>query len=86
MQTITIQGSENLISQIIAISKALAQTSNQKLIIQDSYDELVKDYEQRVREIENGTAELISLDEFKKEMNEFIKAYQWFLQDDFKTK
>ncbi|NLK67410.1 MAG: hypothetical protein GX282_08060 [Campylobacteraceae bacterium] len=76
MQTITIQGSENLISQIIAISKALAQTSNQKLIIQDSYDELVKDYEQRVREIENGTAELISLDEFKKEMNEFIKAYQ----------
>ena len=41
MQTLTIQADEALISQIIAISKALADTTNQKLIIDDGYaDEL----------------------------------------------
>ena len=41
MQTLTIQADEALISQIVAISKALANTTNQKLIIDDGYaDEL----------------------------------------------
>jgi len=41
MQTLTIQADEALISQIVAISKALANTTNQKLIIDDCYaDEL----------------------------------------------
>lgn len=41
MQTLTIQADETLISQIVAISKALANTTNQKLIIDDGYaDEL----------------------------------------------
>ena len=37
MQTLTIQADEALISQIVAISKALANTTNQKLIIDDGY-------------------------------------------------
>ena len=41
MQTLTIQADETLISQIVAISKALANTTNQELIIDDGYaDEL----------------------------------------------
>ena len=41
MQTLTIQADEALISQIVAISKALANTTNQKLISDDGYaDEL----------------------------------------------
>ena len=41
MQTLTIQADEALISQIVAISKALANTTNQRLIIDDGYaDEL----------------------------------------------
>jgi hypothetical protein len=41
MQTLTIRADETLISQIVAISKALADTTNQKLIIDDGYaDEL----------------------------------------------
>lgn len=41
MQTLTIKADEALISQIVAISKALADTTNQKLIIDDGYaDEL----------------------------------------------
>ena len=41
MQTLTLQADEALISQIVAISKALANTTNQKLIIDDGYtDEL----------------------------------------------
>ena len=41
MQTLTIRADETLISQIVAISKALANTTNQKLIIDDGYaDEL----------------------------------------------
>lgn len=41
MHTLTIQADEALISQIVAISKALANTTNQKLIIDDGYaDEL----------------------------------------------
>ena len=41
MQTLTMQADEALISQIVAISKALANTTNQKLIIDDGYaDEL----------------------------------------------
>jgi hypothetical protein len=41
MQTLTIKADEALISQIVAISKALANTTNQKLIIDDGYaDEL----------------------------------------------
>ena len=37
MQTLTLQADEALISQIVAISKALANTTNQKLIIDDGY-------------------------------------------------
>ena len=41
MQTLTLQADEALISQIVAIRKALANTTNQKLIIDDGYaDEL----------------------------------------------
>ena len=41
MQTLTRRADEELISQIVAISKALANTTNQKLIIDDGYaDEL----------------------------------------------
>ena len=41
MQTLTIRADEALISQIVAISKALVNTTNQKLIIDDGYaDEL----------------------------------------------
>jgi hypothetical protein len=41
MQTLTIRADEALISQIVAISRALADTTNQKLIIDDGYaDEL----------------------------------------------
>lgn len=41
MQTLIIRADEALISQIVAISKALANTTNQKLIIDDGYaDEL----------------------------------------------
>ena len=41
MQTLTIRADETLISQIVAISKALANTTNQELIIDDDYaDEL----------------------------------------------
>lgn len=41
MQTLTIRADETLINQIVAISKALADTTNQKLIIDDGYaDEL----------------------------------------------
>ena len=41
MQTLTIRADETLINQIVAISKALANTTNQKLIIDDGYaDEL----------------------------------------------
>lgn len=41
MQTLTIRADETLISQIVAISKALANTTNQELIIDDGYaDEL----------------------------------------------
>lgn len=41
MQTLTIRADEALISQIVAISKALANTTNQKLIIDNGYaDEL----------------------------------------------
>ena len=41
MQTLTIRADEALISQIVAISKELANTTNQKLIIDDGYaDEL----------------------------------------------
>jgi hypothetical protein len=41
MQTLTIRADETLINQIVAISKALANTTNQELIIDDSYaDEL----------------------------------------------
>ena len=41
MQTLIIRADETLISQIVAISKALANTTNQKLIIDDGYaDEL----------------------------------------------
>lgn len=41
MQTLTIRADETLISQIVAISKALTNTTNQKLIIDDGYaDEL----------------------------------------------
>ena len=41
MQTITIRADETLINQIVAISKALANTTNQELIIDDGYaDEL----------------------------------------------
>ena len=41
MQTLTIRADETLINQIVAISKALANTTNQELIIDDGYaDEL----------------------------------------------
>ncbi len=41
MQTLTIRADETLISQIVAISKALADTTNQELVIDDGYaDEL----------------------------------------------
>ena len=41
MQTLTIRADETLINQIVAISKALANTTNQKLIIDNGYtDEL----------------------------------------------
>lgn len=51
MQTLTIQADEALISQIVAISKALANTTNQKLIIDDGYaDEL----NARANEAERG--------------------------------
>nr|WP_314469568.1 hypothetical protein [uncultured Campylobacter sp.] len=41
MQTLTIRADETLISQIVAISKALANTTNQELVIDDGYaDEL----------------------------------------------
>lgn len=43
MQTITIKADESLITQTIAVSKALAKTSSKELIIQNSYtDELNK--------------------------------------------
>ena len=37
MQTLTIRADEALISQIVAMGEALANTTNQKLIIDDGY-------------------------------------------------
>ena len=52
MQTLTIRADETLISQIVAISKALADTTNQKLIIDEDYPiyDDGKTMEQRIAE------------------------------------
>ena len=71
MQTLTIQADEALISQIVAISKALANTTNQKLIIDDGYaDEL----NARANEAKQGKG-LIDEDQARK-MLEQIKDGQ----------
>lgn len=66
MQTLTIRADETLISQIVAISKALADTTNQKLIIDDGCaDEALRgnepiDEAQARKKLEAIKAEILS--------------------------
>ena len=80
MQTLTIQADEELISQIVAISKALANTTNQKLIIGEDYPiyddgktmrQRIADYEADVEAIRRGELETYPLETLKAEMEKW---------------
>ena len=80
MQTLTIRADETLISQIVAISKALADTANQKLIIDEDYpiyddgktmEQRIAGYKADIEAIRRGEFETISHDELK------ARVMQW---------
>lgn len=74
MQTLTIRADETLISQIVAISKALANTTNQKLIIDDGYADEAKyqsrfsEYEADIEAIRRGELETYPLEGIRDEI------------------
>lgn len=77
MQTITLQAEKNVINKILDFAKdnELKITINQNDNLPTlSDDEIYKEVLKRSKEIHNGTAELLSLDEFKKDMDEFLKT------------
>ena len=80
--TITIQANQSFLNEAIKLLKKLAKEQNQKIDIKSNFDddlptlsddEIYKEVLKRSNEIHNGTAELLSLDEFKKDMSEFLK-------------
>ena len=73
MQTLTIRADEALISQIVAISKALANTTNQKLIIDDgkTMKQRIADYKADVEAIRRGELETYPLETLKAEMEKW---------------
>ena len=77
MQTLTIRADEALISQIVAISKALANTTNQKLIIDEDYPiyddsktmkQRIADYEADIEAIRRGELETYPLEGIRDEI------------------
>lgn len=81
MQTITLQAEKNVINKILDFAKdnELKITINQNDNLPTlSDDEIYKEVLKRSKEIHNGTAELLSLDEFKKDMDEFLKTLWLF--------
>ena len=80
MQTLTIQADETLISQIVAISKALADTTNQKLIIDEDYqiyddgktmEQRIADYKADIEAIRCDELETYPLETLKTEMEKW---------------
>ncbi|MBE9863174.1 hypothetical protein G6W41_03390 [Campylobacter concisus] len=80
MQTLTIRADEALISQIVAISKALANTTNQKLIIDEDYPiyddgktmkQRIADYKADIEAIRRGELETYPLETLKAEMEKW---------------
>ena len=80
MQTLTIRADETLISQIVAISKALADTTNQKLIIDEDYpiyddgktmEQRIADYKADVEAIRHGQLATYPLETLKAEMEKW---------------
>ena len=80
MQTLTIQADETLISQIVAISKALADTTNQKLIIDEDYqiyddgktmEQRIADYKADIEAIRRGELKTYPLETLKAEMEKW---------------
>ena len=77
MQTLTIRADETLISQIVAISKALADTTNQKLIIDEDYPiyddgkttgQRIADYKADIEAIRRGELETYPLEGIRDEI------------------
>ena len=80
--TITIQANQSFLNEAIKLLEKLAKEQNQKINIKSNFDddlptlsddEIYKEVLKRSKEIQNGTAELLSIDEFKKDMSEFLK-------------
>ena len=80
MQTLTIRADETLISQIVAISKALADTTNQKLIIDEDHpiydddktmEQRIADYKADVEAIRHGELATYPLETLKAEMEKW---------------
>ncbi|MCZ6172695.1 hypothetical protein [Campylobacter ureolyticus] len=80
--TITIQANQSFLNEAIKLLEKLAKEQNQKIDIKSNFDddlpilsddEIYKEVLKRSKEIHNGTAELLSIDEFKKDMSEFLK-------------
>ncbi|WP_033916063.1 hypothetical protein [Campylobacter sputorum] len=82
MKTITIQANNGLITEIIAVAKALAKTKGETLKIdtQDDYfdnlnpaslEAIKKEMNARAEAYYNGTLETITLDELKKEVSKW---------------
>ena len=79
---ITIQANQSFLNEAIKLLEKLAKEQNQKINIKSNFDddlptlsddEIYKEVLKRSKEIHNGTAELLSIDEFKKDMSEFLK-------------
>ena len=77
MQTLTIRADETLISQIVAISKALADTTNQKLIIDEDYpiyddgktmEQRIAGYKADIEAIRRGELETYPFDGIRDEV------------------
>ena len=85
--TITIQANQSFLNEAIKLLEKLAKEQNQKINIKSNFDddlptlsddEIYKEVLKRSKEIHNGTAELLSIDEFKKDMSEFLKKLWLF--------
>lgn len=85
--TITIQANQSFLNEAIKLLEKLAKEQNQKIDIKSNFDddlptlsddEIYKEVLKRSKEIHNGTAELLSIDEFKKDMSEFLKKLWLF--------
>ncbi|MCZ6133637.1 hypothetical protein [Campylobacter ureolyticus] len=82
--TITIQANQSFLNEAIKLLEKLAKEQNQKIDIKSNFDddlptlsddEIYKEVLKRSKEIHNKTAKLLSHDEVKRNIYNFIKGF-----------